>query len=60
MQSSSSWYRTEVKGLDTEEFRKLYIRLVESYHIDPKVAETLLRRIIKILKEYTDLRDDKK
>lgn len=49
-----------MKGLDTEEFRKLYIRLVESYHIDPKVAETLLRRIIKILKEYTDLRDDKK
>ncbi len=46
--------------MDTEEFRKLYKRLVESYHIDPNVAEILLRRIIKILKEYTDLRDEKK
>ena len=46
--------------MDTEEFRKLYIRLVESYYIDPKAADTLLCRIIKILKEYTDQRDDKK
>ena len=46
--------------MDTEEFRKLYIKLVESYHLDPRVAETLLQRIIRILKEYTDQQDDAK
>ena len=46
--------------MDTEEFGKLYRKLVESYQIDPKIAETLLHRIIKILTEKTDGQDDVK
>ena len=46
--------------MDTEEFVKLYRKLVESYQIDPKVAETLLHRIIKVLTEKTDRQDEVK
>ena len=37
--------------MNTEDFRELYVKLVESYGIDPETAKKLLQRIIEILRE---------
>lgn len=37
--------------MNTDDFRDLYFRLVESCGIDPETAQKLLQRIIEILRE---------
>ncbi len=37
--------------MNEDDFRKLVISLMESFDIDPAVAQILLARIIKFLKE---------
>ena len=37
--------------MNTDEFQRLAVRLVESFILDPETAEMLLRRIIEILKK---------
>lgn len=41
-----------------EDFRKLFERLVDYYELNPKIADKLRRRILKIL--YGDREDLKK
>ena len=45
--------------MSTDDFRELYIRLVESYGLDPETARRLLQRIIEILNESSGENQEK-
>lgn len=45
--------------MSTDDFRELYVRLVESYGLDPETARRLLQRIIEILNESSGEKQEK-
>ena len=41
-----------------EEFRELYLRIIQIYRLSPEVAQQLLERILDILHNHADATDD--